>query len=132
MNKQVPRGDEACICPFHKKPMSEVCHKCPLWIEVKGKNPQSDESIREWRCAFAWLPMLLIENAQMERQTGKAVESFRNETVKFQEQSVAREEQFKRGLLGRALAGKLARPEPTMIGESAMEVLNTDQDQAER
>jgi hypothetical protein len=33
-------------------------------------------------CAIKWIPVLLIENAQMERQTGAAVESFRNESVK--------------------------------------------------
>jgi hypothetical protein len=31
---------------------------------------------------MAWMPMLLIENAQQSRQTGAAVESFRNEMVK--------------------------------------------------
>jgi len=30
---------------------------------------------------MAWLPMLLIENAQQSRATGAAVESFRNEMV---------------------------------------------------
>jgi hypothetical protein len=31
------------------------------------------------------MPILLIENAQMSRQTGAAVESFRNEMVKANE-----------------------------------------------
>jgi hypothetical protein len=43
-----------------------------------GKNPQTEEIIDEWRCAIALLPMLLIENSQMSRQTSAAVESFRN------------------------------------------------------
>ena len=34
---------------------------------------------------MSWLPILLIENAQMSRQTGAAVESFRNEMVKANE-----------------------------------------------
>jgi len=29
----------------------------------------------------AWMPILLIENSQQQRQTGAAVESFRNEMV---------------------------------------------------
>ena len=37
--------------------------------------------------AMAWMPVLLIENAQMSRQTGAAVESFRNEMVKANEAS---------------------------------------------
>jgi len=36
---------------------------------------------------MAWLPVLLIENAQMSRQTGAAVESFRNEMVRANESS---------------------------------------------
>jgi hypothetical protein len=31
---------------------------------------------------MTWLPVLLIENSQQQRQTGAAVESFRNETVR--------------------------------------------------
>ncbi len=30
---------------------------------------------------MAWLPILMIENAQQSRSTGAAVESFRNEMV---------------------------------------------------
>ena len=35
-----------------------------------------------WGCAVVWLPILTIENSQQQRQTGAAVESFRNEMVK--------------------------------------------------
>jgi hypothetical protein len=78
---KIPHADEGVVCPLHKKDMSEVCHKCPWWTLVRGKNPQGDEMIDDWRCAVALLPMLLIENAQMQRQTGAAVESFRNGMV---------------------------------------------------
>jgi hypothetical protein len=61
--------------------MSTVCHKCPWWTRVVGKNPQSEELIDDWRCAVSLLPMLLIENAQQSRATGAAVESFRNGVV---------------------------------------------------
>lgn len=56
-------------------------------MKINGKNPQSEEIIEEWGCAMAWLPVLLIENSQMQRQTGAAVESFRNEMVKANDQS---------------------------------------------
>ncbi|MGO4836635.1 hypothetical protein AB4144_30755, partial [Rhizobiaceae sp. 2RAB30] len=36
----------------------------------------------EWNCTIAFLPLLLIENSGQQRQTGAAVESFRNEMVK--------------------------------------------------
>lgn len=55
---------------------------CPWYIKVQGKDPQSDQYIDEWRCSMAWLPMLMIEHSLFERQTGAAVESFRNEMKK--------------------------------------------------
>ena len=79
---KIPHADEGAICPLHKVDTSTVCHKCPWWTRVIGKNPQSEEMIDDWRCAVALLPMLLIENAQQSRQAGAAVESLRNELVK--------------------------------------------------
>jgi len=78
---QIPHADEGLICPLHKQDTSKVCHKCPLWVQIRGKHPQSEEPIDAWKCALAWLPILLIENSQMQRQTGAAVESFRNQMV---------------------------------------------------
>jgi hypothetical protein len=78
---KVPHADEGLICPLHQKDMSEVCHKCPWWTMVRGKNPQSEEMIDDWRCAVGLLPMLLVENAQMQRQSGAAVETLRNDLV---------------------------------------------------
>lgn len=78
---QIPRADAGLDCPLHKKPMDEVCHKCPWWTRVIGKNPQTEEVIDDWRCAVALLPMLLIEGAQQTRHAGAAVESLRNELV---------------------------------------------------
>jgi len=54
---------------------------CAWFTQLRGKNPQSEQEIDEWGCAVAWLPILLVENAQQQRQTGAAVESFRNEMV---------------------------------------------------
>lgn len=78
---QIPRADEGMICPLHKQDMALVCHKCPLWVYVRGKHPQSEEIIDKWGCSLAWMPILLIENSQMQRQTGAAVESARNEAA---------------------------------------------------
>jgi hypothetical protein len=75
---KVPHANEGMICPLHQKDASEVCHKCPWWTRVVGKNPQSEEMIDDWRCAVALLPMLLVENAQMQRHTTAAMETFRN------------------------------------------------------
>lgn len=53
-------------------------HDCEWYIQVMGKNPQTEESINKWGCSISFIPMLLIENSQQQRQTGAAVESFRN------------------------------------------------------
>lgn len=70
------------VCPFHQKDVSKVCHKCPLWIHMRGTDPQTGADRDEWGCAFAWTPVLLVENAQQQRQTGAALESLRNEARK--------------------------------------------------
>ena len=78
--------DEKIKCPytgFAKSCRSIVaeCY-CPKFVNVKGQNPQTDEIIDRWGCADGFVPMLLVEGAQMSRQTGAAVESFRNEVVR--------------------------------------------------
>ena len=40
-----PHGPSDQYCPDWRKPMSRVCHTCPLWIEVKAAG------VPEWRCA---------------------------------------------------------------------------------
>lgn len=79
MSDQIPHGPKDLVCPFHKKYMNKVCHTCPMWVKIVGKNPQTTEIIDKWNCSLAWLPMLTIENTQMTRATGVAVESLRNE-----------------------------------------------------
>jgi hypothetical protein len=63
------------------------CRKldCAWFMQVRGKNPNTGDDVDEWGCAIAWLPILTIENSQQQRQTGAAVESFRNEMVKSNE-----------------------------------------------
>lgn len=60
-----------------------VKHSCPKWIKMVGTNPNTGISIDEYNCSDAWTPILLIENSQQQRQTGAAVESFRNEMLKL-------------------------------------------------
>ena len=50
-----------------------------------GKNPNTGEDVNRFDCAVSWLPMLLIEGSQQTRQAGSAIESFRNEMVKLNE-----------------------------------------------
>lgn len=55
--------------------------KCRFWVTVMGSNPQTGEVLNKGDCAMAWMPMLLIENSKVNRETGAAVESMRNESV---------------------------------------------------
>jgi hypothetical protein len=68
-------------CPLNNfEPCKEL--ECAWFIQVQGKNPNTGEDLNEWGCSMAWLPLMMIENSQQQRQTGAAVESFRNEMVK--------------------------------------------------
>ena len=67
-------------CPLLKKPCIE--HQCAWYIQFAGTDPTSGASLNDWGCSMTWMPLLLVENANMQRQTGAAVESFRNEMVK--------------------------------------------------
>lgn len=60
---------------------------CAWFMQVRGTHPNTGQEVDEWACAVAWLPVLLIENSQQQRQTGAAVESFRNEMVRANEAS---------------------------------------------
>jgi len=63
-------------CPYLGKKCIES--KCAMWQQVMGKNPQTGAPISEWDCVIVWQMVLTIENSQINRQTGAAVESLRN------------------------------------------------------
>jgi len=67
-------------CPLIKKDCIGL--KCSWYTQIRGTNPNTGQPVDEWGCAITWMPMLLIENSQQQRSTGAAVESFRNEVVK--------------------------------------------------
>ena len=59
------------------------------FTQIRGTHPQTGQEIDEWGCAVTWIPTLLIENSQQQRQTGAAVESFRNETLSRISQTIS-------------------------------------------
>ena len=73
------------FCPLIKEDCFGL--KCSWFTQLRGVNPNTGKDVDEWGCAITWIPMLLIENSQQQRQTGAAVESFRNEMVKANESS---------------------------------------------
>jgi hypothetical protein len=60
---------------------------CAWYTRVQGYDVNTGNQVDSYECAISWLPMLLIENSGQQRSTGAAVESFRNEMVKSNEQS---------------------------------------------
>lgn len=80
--------DPSVKCPATA--FKRTCHsivtepgcKCPKFISVNGTNPQTNEPIQQWGCSDTFLPLLLVEVAAQSRQAGAAVESFRNETAR--------------------------------------------------
>ena len=79
--------EQGKFCPL----IGEDCLglKCAWFTQVRGTNPQTGREVDEWGCAVNWMPMLLIENSQQQRQTGAAVESFRNETISRISQTIS-------------------------------------------
>lgn len=58
--------------------------ECVWWMSIKGADPQTGEPVEEWNCAVVYQVVASLETAQQSRQTGAAVESFRNEMVRQQ------------------------------------------------
>lgn len=81
---------EESFCPLGAKCVEakgDVIHRCAWHVMVRGTNRNTGEEVDDWRCAMNWMPMLMIENSAMQRETGAAVESFRNEMVEANQKS---------------------------------------------
>lgn len=71
------------FCPLIKKDCVQM--KCAWFTRIQGYDTNTGNQVDEWQCAISLMPMLLIENSGQQRQTGAAVESFRNEMVRANE-----------------------------------------------
>ena len=71
-------------CPYtgFKKKCSKIREHCPKWVHLMGTDPNTGQLVDEFDCADRWVPLLLVESAQKTNQVGAAVESFRNEMCK--------------------------------------------------
>jgi hypothetical protein len=72
-------------CPLIKKDCIGLT--CAWYTRVQGVDVNTGNQVDSYECAISWLPMLLVENSGQQRQTGAAVESFRNEMVRSNEKS---------------------------------------------
>lgn len=77
---QLKVGD---FCPLIGKDCVQL--QCKFFCKIQGRDTNTGKEVEEWNCSIAFLPLLLIENSGQQRQTGAAVESFRNEMVKANE-----------------------------------------------
>jgi len=59
-------------------------YKCMWHTKVQGLDPNTGEELEDWSCAISWMPSLQIEQGRINRGQVRALESFRNETVKGQ------------------------------------------------
>lgn len=74
-------------CPLNNfEPCKQV--ECAWFTHIRGNNPNTGEEKDDWACAIAWLPFLSVENAHVTRESGAAIESFRNEMVKANKNSL--------------------------------------------
>ena len=81
MTDQVPHGPADRKCPLWRKKMSLVCHTCPLWVHIRGKDPQSNVELDRCDCSLAWNVVVGVETGQRVNQLAAAVESMRNEVA---------------------------------------------------
>jgi hypothetical protein len=72
--------EQGKFCPLIKKDCIEL--KCAWFTQVRGFDHNKGIDIDEYACAIAWMPVLIIDNSQKQRETGAAVESFRNEVAR--------------------------------------------------
>lgn len=81
------KRSKTAVCPLLKGPCLE--HGCEWYSHLIGANPQTGEQVDQWVCVVVALPMLMLENSQQQRQTGAAIESFRNEMVAGNDRAAA-------------------------------------------
>lgn len=74
---------ESVMCPYtgHKKSCRSLALNCPKFIQIQGENPNTGQSVNEYGCADAWLPLIMMDVVRVSGRTSAAIESFRNEMV---------------------------------------------------
>jgi hypothetical protein len=56
---------------------------CPKFVRITGMDPNTGQPVDKVGCSDSFIPMLLIENSQQQRQTAAAIESMRNALVQL-------------------------------------------------
>ncbi len=80
------------FCPIIKKTCVEF--DCMWWMQLQGVNPQTGAHEDYWGCAINLIPQILVESSKETRQAAAAIESFRNEMVKANDQLLSQTTPF--------------------------------------
>jgi hypothetical protein len=77
--------DVIITCPLGSK-CEEIkdnkIHRCAWYTKIVGTDPQdSKKEYDDWKCAIAWMPILDLEVANINRINTSTLASFRNEVV---------------------------------------------------
>lgn len=77
--------DPKVMCPatgFAKSCRSIIGEfDCPKFVRISGLNPNTGAQMDQVGCADSFLPLMLLENSQMQRQTAASIDSLRNVIV---------------------------------------------------
>lgn len=65
--------------------------ECPKFVHVQARDPKG-AVVDKWGCVDSFLVLLAVEGVRASVQTGAAVESFRNEVVKANEEAARERE----------------------------------------
>ena len=77
------------FCPLGstcEEAVDGVIKRCAWYTKMVGLDPNTGKEVDDWACSMSWMPMLQVEMSSTNRGQTKALESFRNETVKGQEE----------------------------------------------
>lgn len=112
-NTEKPRSkDSDTYCPLWRKPLSKVCHTCEWYIQMRGKDPQSETMLDHWGCAIRWMPILQIESTQQARQAGASADKVATEVENLHKTMQTGDAQLARQLRYTANEYKQLRQEP--------------------
>lgn len=79
MTEQKPRAPKGMKCPYFKRDVSKVCHRCGHFVRIYGVNPNArvagdvGEIIDRWGCAQTWQVMLEIQHMKELNGLGKSI-----------------------------------------------------------
>lgn len=85
---QIPDGPKDLFCPYWRQRMSKVCRTCPKWMHIRGRDPQTGQELDRWECSDVVVAKVQIEAVSAMRGNQSAVESFRNEMVRQNNQVI--------------------------------------------